>query len=276
VEAHQRRWSVRLFGLIAPDQGGEDPDQAKYLTLDFIQDILCIDGVTLADVDCAQRVGAVVDGKQTMLVRFFSRDLAQHIISNKRNLKETPYILHEDSTLKSRKLLRSLPDHPRIESAWIAYGSVWGTPVNNGKRIKFQLGDNIDKKIDEEFCPAPPRRTQRKPRSKKPPNIQDTPAKTPIKRHISFLIKTPTEPQVTAAGIHATVLQTQTSPLTIQHSTPAASILNQNPPPATTQDPDATLVKTPRRQLPNPTPLKTTKAAPSTNEAPSGSSTTDV
>jgi hypothetical protein len=92
VEAHQCRWAVRLFGLNAPDQGGENSDQAKYLTLDFIQDILCINGVNIEDVDCAHRVGAVIDGKQTMLVRFFSRDLAQHVVANKRNLKETPYV----------------------------------------------------------------------------------------------------------------------------------------------------------------------------------------
>jgi hypothetical protein len=98
VEAHQRRWSVRLLGLNAPDENGETSDQAKYLTLVFIHDILYVDNVGIEDVDCAHRVGKIYNGKQTMLIRVFSRNLTQHILLNKKNLKETQYVLYEDST----------------------------------------------------------------------------------------------------------------------------------------------------------------------------------
>jgi hypothetical protein len=50
-------------------------------------------------------------------------------------------------------LLQTLKDNPKIESAWCAYGSVWGKPANGGKRIKFQLRDDVDKKISDKLKP---------------------------------------------------------------------------------------------------------------------------
>jgi hypothetical protein len=110
IEAHQRRWAVRIAGLDAPTTDIENSDQAKYLTLDFIKDHLKIDNVRFEDLDCAHRVGRVVAGKQTMLVRCFSRDLIQIMLKNRFHLKDTEMVLYEDSPLLNRKLLQKLKD----------------------------------------------------------------------------------------------------------------------------------------------------------------------
>jgi hypothetical protein len=87
VEGHQRRWAIRILGLKAPDEAGESTYAAKQLVLGFIQEHLHVDNVVIEDIDCAHRVGRVVDFKQTLLVRFFARDLVQLLLRNKTNSK---------------------------------------------------------------------------------------------------------------------------------------------------------------------------------------------
>jgi len=69
VEAHQRRWAVRIFGIDAPpDNTVEQTPRSKALVLDFIINHLKIDNITIDDIDTAHRVGRKdKDGKQTML-----------------------------------------------------------------------------------------------------------------------------------------------------------------------------------------------------------------
>ena len=162
IEAHQRRWALRILGMAAPTTAVESPDHAKHLILDFIKDQLKIDGVRFKDIDCAHRVGRIVDHKQTMLFRCFSRDLIQLILRNRYHLKDTTLILFEDSPLLNRKQQQDLKDDPRIESSWIYNGAVWAKMSANGKIAKFTIIDDIEKKIVEESSkhlgrPAQPR-----------------------------------------------------------------------------------------------------------------------
>ena len=106
IEAHQRRWALRILGMDAPPNATETTEHAKHLVLDFVKDSLLIDNVRFEDIDCAHRIGRVVDNKQTMLIRCFSRDLVQIMLKNRFNLKDTPYVLYEDSPLLNRLQLQ--------------------------------------------------------------------------------------------------------------------------------------------------------------------------
>ena len=70
VEAHGRRWSVRLHGINAPTHI-ETTDESKEHVLRFLAEKLDIQNVRLEDLDCAHRVGGKSTGKQIILVRFF-------------------------------------------------------------------------------------------------------------------------------------------------------------------------------------------------------------
>ena len=144
IEAHQRRWAVRINGLPAPSEGEEETFQAKHVVLGFIESSLHIDNVFYEDIDCAHRVGRVVDNKQSMLARFHARDLVQLILKNKTKLKGTSVVVYEDSTYLNRQLLQVVKDHPKIDSGWISNGAVWGKTEPNGRKIKFTLGQDID------------------------------------------------------------------------------------------------------------------------------------
>jgi hypothetical protein len=155
------RWAIRILGLPAPPETGENTYAAKQLVLGFIQEHLHIDNVVIDDIDCAHRVGRVVDFKQTLLVRFHARDLVQLILRNRTKLKGSQYVLFEDCTLKNRKLIRELKNHPKIDSAWSVNGTVWAKTEPNGRKIKFTLGDNLDiilaNKPNRPVQPSPPR-----------------------------------------------------------------------------------------------------------------------
>jgi hypothetical protein len=150
IEAHQRRWSVRIFGLPAPTSPTETSDQSKHVVLNFIKDKLMIDNVTMEDLDCSHRVGEVKDNSQPMLVRCYSRDLVQTLLRNKSNLKGSDIMLHEDSTYLNRQHRLKLKDDPRVENSWLYNGSVWAKMTSNGKIAKFSLDDDICTKIQKE------------------------------------------------------------------------------------------------------------------------------
>jgi hypothetical protein len=93
IEAHSRRWAVRIIGLPAPTEIERTP-QAKYIVTKLIHEKLKLERMSPQDIDCAHHVGAVTDkGKQTMLVRFFARDLADDVMKHKRNLKGTGILI---------------------------------------------------------------------------------------------------------------------------------------------------------------------------------------
>jgi hypothetical protein len=146
VEAHQRRWAVRIFGIDAPpDNSVEQTHRSKALVVDFIVNQLKIDNITIDDIDTAHTVGrSDQDGKQTILTRLFSRDLIQLMTKKRRLLKDSDFVLHDDLTLRDRKLLWNLKRHPNVESAWSSNGSIWSKPISGEKSHKVTIGDNLE------------------------------------------------------------------------------------------------------------------------------------
>jgi hypothetical protein len=161
IEAHQRRWALRIMGLPAPAGGNEDTDQAKYKVLDFIKDNLHVDNVLFDDIDCAHRVGEVIDSKQPMLFRCHSRDLIQVLLKNRFRLKGSEIVLYEDCTYHHKQLMKTLKDDPRIESSWIYNGAVWAKMAANSRIAKFTLLDDIQTKITAESTKTQGRPNQR-------------------------------------------------------------------------------------------------------------------
>jgi hypothetical protein len=81
-----------------------------------------------------------------MLVRLFSREHVDILLSNKSHLNGTDYVLFEDATQISRKLLNTLKKHPKIESAWIANGTIWAKKLSGGSKFKVSINDNLEMK----------------------------------------------------------------------------------------------------------------------------------
>jgi hypothetical protein len=89
----------------------------------------------------------VIDKKQTMLVRLFSRDAVGDILMRKKDLKGSTTILYEDASVLDRVLVTDLKKPTEINQAWISSGKVWAKLSENGKKYKFSILDNIEHRI---------------------------------------------------------------------------------------------------------------------------------
>jgi hypothetical protein len=144
VEAHERRWAVRVIGLPAPLIKGEKTPAAKAVMLAFLAEKFNIKNIEPADIDCAHRVGTVKEKKQTLLVRFFRREIVEHILSNRKMLKGSEISVFEDTTVKNRTLIYDLNQRAEVEIAWSQSGKVWAKLYNNDKRIRVLVTENLD------------------------------------------------------------------------------------------------------------------------------------
>jgi hypothetical protein len=143
TEAHNRRWSLRILGLPAPE-GRETTAEAKMISLAFFTDNLKVPGLSTMDIDCAHRVGKVSASKQTMLVRLYERDYVDLLLKKKSNLKGSTFVLYEDATFLDRKLINLLNDHPLVENAWMTHGTIWAKKVDGGDKVKVTIKDDIN------------------------------------------------------------------------------------------------------------------------------------
>ena len=143
LEQHSRRWAIRIHGLSAP----ANDENAKRVCSKFFKDKLGLT-IPVAEIDCAHRVGPVRNDKQSMIVKVFKRDFIDNIIQNRKKLKASPYVIHEDSTLENRRLLNRLKNHDNIDRAWLLRGTVWAT-TRDGKKFKVDIYDDINKKISD-------------------------------------------------------------------------------------------------------------------------------
>jgi hypothetical protein len=144
VEAHGRRWAVRIIGLPSPRERNETTHQAKEVDLQFFKDKLKISDLLYNDIDCAHRVGSITDFKQTMLIRFHARDSVDYVMRYKTNLKGSGIVLYEDTTWRNRKLINKIKRRADVDSAWCIGGTIWCKLHKSPNKIKITLGDDLD------------------------------------------------------------------------------------------------------------------------------------
>ena len=89
-------------------------------------------------------MGREIDGNQTILVRFFARDHADLVLSQKRELKGSDFVIYEDSLVKQRTVLNLLKKHSKVESAWIHNGKIWAIKKAGGRKIRVSVFDDLE------------------------------------------------------------------------------------------------------------------------------------
>lgn len=147
LDQHGRRWQVRIQGLpVCPDKY-ETSLQAKQTVCSFLHKSLSL-AIQTSEIDCAHRVGKAFNGQHTMLVKFFSRDKIDQIISIRSKLKGTGLAIFEDATQLNRALCTRLYKHDLIANSWVQRGSVWAT-TKAGKKFKVNIADDIDDLIEK-------------------------------------------------------------------------------------------------------------------------------
>jgi hypothetical protein len=146
IEAHERRWAIRLFGLKAPTKKPELIHQSKEVLLIFLKEKLGIDNIKPGEIDTIHRLGPITpEGNQTLLVRFFRRELVDYILASKRLLKGKNASLFQDTTQKNRKLIFDLTRRPEVESAWCTGVHIWAKLHASTKRVQVGITTDLDK-----------------------------------------------------------------------------------------------------------------------------------
>jgi hypothetical protein len=145
LEAHERRWAIRIKGLKAPPKNKkESTPEAKTAILNFLATKLDIKNISPLEMDTAHRLGPIKDGNQTILVRFFRREIVDIILNNKRMLKGETMSLTQDTTRRNRTLMWELSQRAEVESSWNQSGSVWAKLHSNPNKVRVKITDNID------------------------------------------------------------------------------------------------------------------------------------
>jgi hypothetical protein len=174
VEQHGRRWAVRLLGMTAPEEGVESKMEAKAKVLKIIHENFKLTHVRPIDIDCAHRLGRVTaKNKQTMIIRFFARDLVDDLKQNMKNLKGSGLILYDDQTQLNRILINTLKARDDIDEVWTGNGNIWARPNKNGPKFKMYIGDDIEQKLG--LDPLPDSSNPTSPAQSNPDNSGQTP-----------------------------------------------------------------------------------------------------
>jgi hypothetical protein len=211
LEAHGRRWALRIVGLPAPTTDFEKSDATKEIILQFCKDKLEIRDIVATDIDSAHRLGEIKEGKQTIIMRFFARDVVDYLLRNKTRLKNSNIMLFEDMSYKDRTLLHALKERTlEVESAWYLAGKIWAK-LRSGRKIHVTIIDDLNTVL----------RGKGKPRKRKPyqRNTRRSSANT-----------SPKEVETGEAGLPKSSEQTSTSRIAEARVSPIIAALPSTPP----------------------------------------------
>jgi len=99
------------------------------------------------DIVAIHRIPGRQGQPRPVIVKFWSLDCKLLIIKKRKDFKQSKGIrLVEDVTRMNTELINKLLRHQEIDSAWYFNGFVYGK-TKSGKRIKFDIYDDIDGKI---------------------------------------------------------------------------------------------------------------------------------
>lgn len=136
VEQYGRRNNVRIRGLAV-----RKDEDCRSTVIAFLKEKLQVD-VTTEDIEAAHILpsrpelsdnadvsqpssqGPQQRGPPVIIVRFWERDLRDHVLRNRRRLKKTRFAIIEDLTALNAKTLTRVSKDPNVATAWTWSGKV--------------------------------------------------------------------------------------------------------------------------------------------------------
>jgi hypothetical protein len=78
------------------------------------------------------------------LIRFFRREIAEHLLSNKKMLKGKSVAIFEDQPQLNMNLIFKLSKRAEVERAWNMGGQVWVKLHSSPRKFKVSINDKIN------------------------------------------------------------------------------------------------------------------------------------
>ena len=141
-EQYSRKNNIKIMNV------REEAGETETTLLHKVSDLLGQQEVTLSpnQVVAVHRIPGRPGGPKPILMKVTNTTVKSTIMRKRKAMKSAGHRLVDDVTKLNTELIHRLTEHPAIEVAWYFNGSVYGK-TTVGKRIKFDLHDNIDNAI---------------------------------------------------------------------------------------------------------------------------------
>ena len=142
-EQYSRKNNIKIMNVI--EEAAEDESTLFHK----VSDLLGKQEVTLSpnQVVAVHRIPGKPGSPKPILMKVMNTTVKSTIMRKRKAMKSAGHRLVDDVTKLNTELIHRLTEHPAIEAAWYFNGSVYGKTAAAGKRIKFDLHDNIDNVI---------------------------------------------------------------------------------------------------------------------------------
>lgn len=151
-EQYSRRSSLRIFGM--KEEQKEDVNECEHKCLQLFKNKLN-QSVTAGDVEAVHRVGRVSrDRPRPIIIKFCNRKVRDTIISQRRRLKGTPFVIAEDLATEIYQLQQKAKDHALVENAWTTRGKVVAL-LKDGRKVTVDGRSALDSQLTEKLTAKP-------------------------------------------------------------------------------------------------------------------------
>ncbi|KAK3089664.1 hypothetical protein FSP39_005463 [Pinctada imbricata] len=143
-EQYSRKNNIKIHG-VQESQGEDTAEVVSNLLADVAKIRLDED-----DVIALHRVPGKPRVPRPILVKLKNSNAKAKIMRKRSDVKNAGkgMRLSDDVTKRNSDLIQRLQDHDHIYQAWYFNGGVYAKTTPNGKRIKFDIHDNIDEKVN--------------------------------------------------------------------------------------------------------------------------------
>ncbi|KAK3085020.1 hypothetical protein FSP39_022985 [Pinctada imbricata] len=140
-EQYSRKTNFKVFGV--QEREGEKTEE---LVCKVIEEAAGVK-IQMSDIVACHRIPGQAGQKRPILVKMRNTECKATVMRKRSKVKKgnSGVKLVDDVTKLNAQLISQLNEHAAIESAWYFNGSVFGQ--YKGKRIKFDIIDDIDAKI---------------------------------------------------------------------------------------------------------------------------------
>lgn len=141
LQQYTRRNNIRIFGV--PLIEGENVDEVVLRLFNFTMKLNMRD---INIIDRAHRLGKIINGKQSIMVKFISYRDRSMVLKSRRLLKGTGIYITEDLTIKRLDLFKKAQVAHGKNNVWTSDGTVW--TKKEGTKAKVLTENDLQHKAE--------------------------------------------------------------------------------------------------------------------------------
>ncbi|KAK3088586.1 hypothetical protein FSP39_020918 [Pinctada imbricata] len=142
-EQYSRKSNIKIYGM-KEEKKEDTPEEVIRMLSDVANVVLRED-----EIVAAHRIPGRAGQNRPILLKVKNTSVKSRIMKKRSVVKKLVHGLRlaDDVTKLNSSLIDCLNAHDSIESAWYFNGNIYGKAVNGDRRIKFDIYDDIPKKV---------------------------------------------------------------------------------------------------------------------------------